>query len=128
LIRYDTGDTLIKSNSSCSCGRAFQVIKSISGRDGDVIRTPSGREYGPTLLARVAKGASNILATQIIQDRIDHITILYVPNSKFSEKDLIKFREHMRSYLPSELKIDFKCVTTIEKTMGGKMNFLVSRI
>ena len=31
LVRYDTGDVLIKSEASCSCGRAFPVIQSIDG-------------------------------------------------------------------------------------------------
>lgn len=128
LLRYDTGDVVVKSYEDCSCGRAFPVVKSISGRTGDVIRTPSGREYGPTLMARVAKGANNILESQIIQDKIDHITILYVPSAKFTRKDLAAFKKHMACYLPSELKTEFKGVDVVERTSSGKTNFVVSRI
>ena len=128
LIRYNTNDTLIKSNKICSCGRAFAVVDSISGRTGDVIRTPSGKEYAPTLLARVAKGANNLLLSQIIQDGMDHLTVLYVPNDKFSDKDLKDFEEHMHQHLPDEMGIDFESVSKIEKTKSGKINFLVSKI
>lgn len=128
LLRYDIGDTVIKSDERCSCGREFGVIKSVIGRTGDVIRTPSGREYGPTLLARVSKGANNILESQIIQDTIDHINILYVPSSKFTGNDLLHFREHMVRHLPAELKMNFKRVTAVERTASGKINLLVSKI
>ena len=128
LIRYDTQDSVILSNENCSCGRKFAVIKSVIGRTGDVIRTPSGREYGPTLLARVAKGANNILESQIIQDRIDHINILYVPSGKFTSVDMLNFRKHMAQNLPNELKMDFKRISSVERTASGKMNLLVSKI
>jgi len=128
LIRYDTQDSVILSNENCSCGREFAVIKSVIGRTGDAIRTPSGRQYGPTLLARVAKGANNILESQIIQDAIDHINILYVPSARFTSFDLLNFRKHMADNLPDELKMDFKCVSSVERTASGKMNLLVSKI
>jgi phenylacetate-CoA ligase len=128
LIRYDTQDSVIISNEICSCGREFAVIKSVIGRTGDVIRTPSGREYGPTLMARVAKGANNILESQIIQDAIDHINILYVPNGKFTTTDMLNFRKHMAYNLPDELKMDFKRVSSVERTASGKMNLLISKI
>ena len=130
LLRYDIGDivTVNKFDRRCACGRAFPTVKAISGRTGDVIRTPSGREYGPTLMARVAKGANNILQSQIIQEKIDQITVLYVPNKMFSEKDLSNFRKHMYHHLPSELKIHFKQVSNVERTRSGKINLLVSRL
>lgn len=128
LLRYDTQDTLTVSDKICPCGRAFEVVESVNGRTGDIIRTRSGREYGPTLLARVAKGANNIIESQIIQDSIDHITILYVPGLKFTDRDLFDFRRHMTSHLPGELQMDFKSVSAVEKTANGKMNLLVSKI
>lgn len=130
LLRYDIGDivTVSKSEGVCACGRAFPTVRSISGRTGDIIRTPSGREYGPTLMARVAKGANNILQSQIIQEKIDQITILYVPNRIFTEKDLSHFQKHMRHHLPSELTMHFKRVSAVERTGSGKINLLVSRL
>ncbi|KPJ66651.1 MAG: hypothetical protein AMJ43_07420 [Coxiella sp. DG_40] len=128
LIRYDIGDTAITSDKICSCGRVFPVVESISGRSGEFVRTPSGKEYAPTLLARVAKGANNILESQIVQDQIDHITVRYVPGKQFTDKDHKHFLEHMLCHLPSELKIDLECVDTIERTKSGKFRFIVSKI
>jgi phenylacetate-CoA ligase len=128
LIRYDIGDIVIKSNKTCSCGRVFPVIDSIIGRKGDVIKTPSGKSYGPTLMARVAKGANNILESQIIQDAIDRITILYVPGEKFTAKDLADFKQHLNHYMPGELEITLKQVKAIDRTGSGKFKFIVSQL
>ena len=128
LIRYDTGDIVVPSDRVCSCGRAFETVESIQGRTGDKIRTPSGKEYAPTLLARVAKGARHVLQTQIVQDTLDHINILYVPGREFADADRCHFESHMRSHLPAELKMDFLEVPQIEKTGTGKANLVVSRL
>lgn len=128
LIRYDAGDVVVKSDNNCACGRYFPTVESITGRTGDVIRTPSGREYGPTLLARVAKGANNILESQIVQDRLDHIDIHYVPGDNFTDKDLEEFKAHMVAHMPTELKIDYRCVAAVQRSKSGKMNLLVSKL
>lgn len=131
LIRYDTGDIVIKSDKACRCGRQFQTIESINGRAGDVIRTPSGRFLGVTLIIQllyVICGTRDILESQIVQDRIDHLTIKYVPAENFTTQDLDDFSGIVRKYLPSELKFDFKKVKSIEKTDHGKVRPLVSLI
>lgn len=128
LIRYDTGDIVTKSEVNCPCGRAFSTVKFISGRQTDIIRTPSGRIYGPTIVARVLKGTINILESQIIQDALNHITIKYVPNELFSEQDLSTFKKHVRNYLTEDLNIDIVRVATIPRTNTGKTKLIVSKI
>ena len=129
LIRYATDDVVIKSDgAACECGREFPVVKSIIGRQSDLIRTPSGREYGPTVIARVLKGIDNILAVQIVQDSLDHICIQYVPGKQFSEKDIDHFEKHLSHYMPNELRIELVRVDAIEKTSSGKTKLIVSEI
>ncbi len=128
LIRYNTGDVVELSDEACSCGRNFQTVKRINGRTGTFIQTPSGKKYSPTLMARVSKMAHNIFQTQIIQDSIDHISVTYVPNSKFTTDDLEELKKNMRDYLPSELKIDFQQTDSIIKTESGKTNLIVSKL
>lgn len=129
LIRYDTEDVVVKSDGRvCACGREFPVVQSIIGRQSDLIRTPSGREYGPTVIALVMKGTNNILAAQVVQDSLDHIYVSYVPSEKFSEKDLCHFERHLSLYLPSELRTDLRRVGAIPKTASGKTRLIVSEI
>jgi phenylacetate-CoA ligase len=131
LIRYDTGDLLLKSSKSCPCGRAFPVIKSIFGREGDMIRTPSGRELGASIvthLVYVICGASNIIESQVIQDALDHITIEYVPGKEFSEENLAGFQKRLSQHFGSDVRVDLKQVKAIEKTQSGKIRPIVSKL
>ena len=131
LIRYDTGDLLSKSDSSCPCGRAFPVVKSIFGREGDVIRTPSGGELGASIvthLVYVICGADHFLESQIIQDALDHIVIEYVPSEKFSLEYLGEFKKRLAKYLPSNLRFSLRKVDAIQRTASGKIKPIVSRI
>jgi len=131
LIRYDMGDVVVKSERTCPCGRLFQLVESIDGREGDVIKTLSGRHIGVTLIIQllyVICGTRYIAESQIVQDSIDHLTIKYVPTRKFSQEDLNNFRSLIVKYLPSELKFDFQKVETVERTDSGKIRPLVSLI
>jgi phenylacetate-CoA ligase len=126
LIRYDPGDVIIKADRQCSCGRAFPVIERIGGRQGDRIVAPSGRQFGAAILTHLLYGTGNILESQIIQDQMDHVTIEYVPAQRFSTQDLRAFESLITMHLPSELRVDFKSVDAVERTISGKIKPVVS--
>jgi phenylacetate-CoA ligase len=129
LLRYDTGDIVVPSaRLTCPCGRSFPIIESISGRDVDVIKTRSGKQFGPTVVARVLKEANNILESQIIQDSLDHIYVKYVPSEKFTVNDLAGFKQRISFFLPEELRVDLQPVQTIPRTNDGKIKLILSQI
>ena len=128
FIRYDMEDIVIKSDKKCSCGRAFEVVKSIEGRSGDIVRTPSGRELGTAILTHLTHGANHIVESQVIQESPEHITIEYVPSGRFTEKDYFDFNTIIHEHLPNELKIDLKEVAAVHRTSSGKVRQVVSQI
>jgi len=126
LIRYDTGDVARLCDKQCPCGRQFRTVESIMGREGDVLVTKSGRRYGPAILTYLVRGTRNILESQIIQDKIDHVTIEFVPTENFSSKDLEDFHKSISKYLPDELGYGLKQVCKVKRTSGGKVRPVVS--
>lgn len=128
LIRYETNDVVVKSDEACPCGRAFPKVESISGRKADVIRTPSGREFGAAILTHLLYGTNNIVESQIIQESLEHITIEYVPSERFSKTDYDNLRLLIVKHLPSELNVDLREVTTVKRTQSGKIKPVVSQI
>jgi phenylacetate-CoA ligase len=128
LIRYDMGDIIVKSDNECSCGRQFPTIKSISGRQANSIRTPSGRQFGAAILTHLLYGVDHIAESQIVQDALDHITVNYVPTGRFSDKDLQNFKNLIAKHLPNDLAVTFKQMETIEKSSSGKLVSVVSKI
>lgn len=131
LIRYDTDDIVTKADKPCSCGRCSTSVDYIDGRGGDVIKTPSGKELGVTLLIQllyVRCGTRYIAESQIIQDAIDHITIEYVPTENFTTYDLNNFTNRLTKNIDSELNFDMKKVNAVKRTKNGKIKPLISLI
>ena len=128
LIRYETGDIVVKSDDICPCGRAFPVIESVSGRQADVVKTKSGRELGAAILTHLLYGTNNIVESQIIQDTLEHITIEYVPGARFTETDCDNLRSLIAKHLPQELNVDLREVAAVSRTRSGKIKSVVSRI
>lgn len=132
LIRYDMGDVVIGSGQKqCTCGRQFPVVDSIIGKEGDVIRSPSGVTLGVTAVVQVlytVGGTNNVLETQFVQDKLDHITVEYVPSSSFTSDDLVNMRQATARFLPKDLKVDFKRVEAVRRTPMGKIKPIISEI
>jgi phenylacetate-CoA ligase len=128
LIRYDTGDIVSLSRRPCPCGRQFTTVESIAGREGDVVRTASGREYGPAILTYLVRGTRHILESRIVQDAPGHIAIEYVPTKEFTDTDLANFHKSIRSHLPRELSYTLQRVAGIERAPSGKLRPVVSRL
>lgn len=128
FIRYEMGDIVTATDQTCECHRAFPIVKSIEGRSGDIISTPSGREFGAAILTHLLYGTDHILESQIIQETLDHITIEYVPSVNFYDRDLANFRALIDHHLPVELSVDFKQVDAVQRTSSGKIRPVVSHL
>lgn len=131
LIRYDTGDRVETSNDKCACGREFPTIRKIYGREGDYIITPQNKILGVSILTHafhVVCGIDCFIESQIIQDRIDHLTIKYIPSNKFKYERIVEYTVKLKECIGHEMKIDFEKVEHIVKTKSGKHKFVVSQI
>ena len=128
LVRYDTGDIVSLASQPCSCGRQFAAVESIVGREGDIVKTVSGKEYGPAILTYLVRGTDHVLESRIVQDAMDHITIEYVPTGQFTESDLVSFHQSIKKHLPGELAYSLQRVQAIERSAGGKFRPVVSQI
>jgi phenylacetate-CoA ligase len=131
LIRYDSGDMLITSDKKCPCSRAFPVVETIIGRECDMIVTPTGRMLGPSILTAlvyVVCGANHFMESQIIQDALDHVTIEYVPTRDCTPEYLAGLKKKLEEYFPEDLSFDMKKVVAVQRTQGGKITAVVSKI
>ena len=120
FIRYDTGDrinSLPKNN--CKCGIKGRFVKSIKGRKDDNIYLPDGRVL--TRMDVAFKGVTEILEAQIIQKKINLITINYVLNNNF-EKDKTeqKLKKIFTKYFGRRVLIKIYMVKKIHRDKSGK--------
>ena len=127
LIRYATGDLVAPGSGSCSCGRAFPVIKSIQGRREDSVVTPSGRWLSAHLSMAFYR-VPNVRKSQIIQEEPDLLRVLVVPAEGFSTEEKKLIAQNLKKVIGNEMSIVIVEVAEIPLTKGGKHQFVVSKI
>lgn len=129
LIRYDTGDLVKKTEKKCKCKREFGLVDFIIGRTSEVIKTPTGEIFGPTLIIHmfyIITQKFRIPEIQIVQDTLNHATIRYVTFGKLNSNENKLFVQIVRKYIPKSLDIELEEVDFIKRTVTGKLRPIIS--
>lgn len=127
FIRYDTKDLGEITEEKCSCGREYKLLKEVIGRQQEMLMTPEGKHIHGEFFTHIFWEIDGVKEFQVIQNKIDDLTIKIVPESNFDEKQLTKIEDiiHKRS---NSWSIDFKFVDSIERTNAGKYKFVINKI
>ena len=126
LIRYEIGDTAIRSDSACACGRHFPTLKTVIGRMDDTIVTPDGRHVGR--LDPIFKGAGGIKETQIVQERLDHLIVRMVRGENFEPHMAQAVIDELKKRVGEAIKVELVYADHIERSSTGKFRSVVSRV
>jgi phenylacetate-CoA ligase len=127
LIRYDTNDLGHLIDDECACGRPYRMLKEICGRSGDFLYTPEGKAVHSLLFAYIFDELPWVKEYQVVQERLDHITIRIIPERGFDERKLNDARALIQRQSEA-WKIDFDVVDRIEKTRAGKYKYIINNM
>ncbi len=125
LIRYRVGDRGKLSTEMCQCGRTLPLIEKIEGRSDDVLYTRDGRRVGR--LDPIFKSGLPIREAQIIQESLDEIRLVYVPDENFQKNLLTELSDLIRERL-GDVSINFEQVAKIPRTSRGKFRAVICRL
>ncbi len=130
LIRYEPGDIVELTEEKCLCGRELTTIKRIIGRTHDFIRTPEGKVLAGIFFPHLFSKISSIRYYQIVQEKIDEITIKFIPidNDKELERQKILLKQKIIQYTSPQMKINFEEVQELPKTASGKLQVVISKL
>ena len=124
LIRYETGDRGALVKKHCSCQRNFLTLEKIEGRCDDVIITPDGRKIGR--LDPVYKADIPIREAQIVQEKINEITLRFVPSSGYDHNQ--QLIERLENHIGKNMKITLEPVNSIPRSSNGKFRAVISKV
>ena len=127
FIRYDSGDLGHITNDICGCGRGYKLLKEVVGRQYEVLKTPEGKYVFGGFFTKNLLKIDGVKEYQIVQKKIDKITIKIVPKEDFDEKQLDKIREIIRERSEG-WNVEFEFVDKIERTGAGKYKFIRNEI
>jgi phenylacetate-CoA ligase len=127
LIRYRIGDIGIMGDGRrCECGRGYELMESIQGRDTDVVVTPSGNRLIVHFFTGILEHFPEIDSFQVIQERIESILVRVVPATGFVKDTVSKIVSKLQEKGAGDLNIDVDVVAEIPTAPSGKRRFVVA--
>ena len=128
MIRYRTGDISAIRREHCACGRTLLRIESVTTKAEDIVITPDGRMISPSILTHPFKPFPQIVESQLIQDRIDHLLVKIVPSSGFTAEYEALLLSELGRRLGPKMKIEVELVKAIPREASGKFRWVISHI
>ncbi|MPM18909.1 hypothetical protein SDC9_65327 [bioreactor metagenome] len=131
LIRYKIGDMgeYLHFKQYCKCGSTLPLIKSIKGRNFEVIEGLNGNRVSGTfwtiLMRYQIKGIDQF---QLVQTNKETIIFNIVVNSDFTETEKSKLIEKTQEKLGSNMLVEISVVEEIKPGINGKFSWIISEI
>src|SRR2546422_394137 len=128
LIRYYLGDLAIKepANVSCPCGRNLPLLRSVVGRDTDIVRTASGKRMIVHFFTAIFEQVPEIQQFQVVQRDLHGMEIAFIPDRGFHQGVLGRVEQAIHDHLQERFPIRFREVAQIPPTPSGKPQIVQS--
>jgi phenylacetate-CoA ligase len=127
LLRYDIGD-FAQAGASCACGRGLPWVQRIMGRRRNVLVTPDGRRYWPSLQARALQDVIEIRAHQFRQVAVDRMEVWLATPSPATAEQEDRMRKILAKALPSAFEFSFHYLTEFPRSRTVKHEEFVSLV
>jgi phenylacetate-CoA ligase len=131
LIRYRIGDLGISGDQQqCRCGRNFQLLASVQGRDTDIVVTPSGKRLIVHFFTGLIEGFQEIDCFQVLQEDIGSMIIRVVSSSPGVLDGATKDRlvRTLKKHGATDINIVIEQVNEIPTAPSGKRRFVISKV
>jgi len=128
FIRYVNGDRAVAGAGSCPCGRGLPLLKKVTGRRLDMLRTKDGRLIPGEFFPHLLKDFPAIVQFQVMQECLDRIEVRAVLKSVLSEADRRVMNAEFHKIAGESTRVDFRQVESIPLTPAGKLQVVVNRL
>jgi phenylacetate-CoA ligase len=126
FIRYDQGDVARRSARQPVCGRGFPLMDSVCGRAGDYVLLPTGRKLTPHPFFLVLDHAIGVGQWQIIQDRVERITVRMTRSHGDVEPEPEDVRSKIRELVGDGVEIEVAVVDQLPTSPSYKLRSVIS--
>jgi len=129
LIRYRVGDIgRLSDISGCTCGRNWDFLEAIEGRDTDVVLTPGGNRLIVHFFTGIFEYYPTIETFRVIQEELGSIRVEIVPGKGFSHEHWEKIKSEILEKGDPELCVEMELVDDIPVPGSNKRRFVVSKL
>jgi len=126
FIRYRTGDIAVWTNKRCICGRNYDLLKRIEGRESEFIVSKDGHLISTTAVPD-SLFMFNVKQFQYYQEKPGEIFIKIVRASNYRQSDSERIIKRISQYM-GDVKIRLELVSHIPRTSRGKYLLIIQNI
>jgi phenylacetate-CoA ligase len=128
FIRYRTGDIVVNTNETCSCGRNYRSIKRVEGRVQDFFVDRTGFLIPNPCTDKVLyKIKDKINLYQFVQNEPGKVLLRLECKEPVNEEELEAIRQKFKEKY-KRLHLDTEIAEHIERTINGKMRYMVQNV
>ncbi len=127
LLRYAIGD-YAQFGPPCPCCRGLPVLEKIAGRQRNMLVLPDGRQHWPSFPAELWAPFSAIRQFQLIQKRLDTITIRLVAEPRLTPNEEQQLTTALCERFGYPFSIVFEYPEKIERASSGKFEDFISKV
>ncbi|OGV42650.1 MAG: hypothetical protein A2X46_05125 [Lentisphaerae bacterium GWF2_57_35] len=129
FLRYDTGDLACWEPSAlCVCGRSTPRLKTVVGRQADVIRTPSGRFIHGEYFTHLLYSVEGVAEFCFVQENLAEYTLVLVADQRKVQSQENTLLAQMRAVIGESACIRIMYAPGIPLTPSGKRRFTYSKL
>lgn len=128
LIRYRIEDVGIPTDRKCGCGRGLPLMERVNGRTADfLIKTDGTLVAGVSLVERTLTAIKGIEQMQIVQEKIDDITVRIVTNELYDDQSHKRLIAEF-SKVFGDVPVKILKVEKIPQEKSGKYRFSICKL
>jgi len=128
FIRYAIEDMGTITWEKCSCGLGLPRLETTIGRTFDVVRAPNGNFLGGTFWSILLRKKQGIERWQVIQEKLDEITIAFIPTDDFSDETRQYVIGKVHEACGEKMRVRFELKPSLDSTPTGKHRFVISKL
>ncbi len=128
FVRYATGDQAVAGFETCRCGRGLPLMRQVTGRRLDTLRTPDGRRVPGEFFPHLMKDFASVRQFQVVQPALDRLELRVVLAAGWTEAEQQKLLELVARTVGPCVTVHWQSVPAIELTAAGKHRVVVSDV
>lgn len=128
FIRYHTEDLGRLSDTVCCCGRGLPMMRVVSGRANDMLKTTDGRTIHASALSQMFYSVEGIKQFQIIQKDYEYIVVSLVEEDKLGAEALSFIENRVKELIGSNTRVEINLLESIPLKLSGKHRYIISEL
>lgn len=125
IVRYEIGD-YAEVSGPCPCGRGLPALKSILGRERNLILMPDGSRHWPLVGFHAYRDIAPVSQYQFIQHDRERIEVRLVMEAPLTQAQEAKLKDHMQKSLGFPFALAFTYFPdTLPRQKSGKFEEFV---